>query len=152
MTYLKIGDKAPAFEGLNQKGETVRLSDFLGKKLALFFYPASDTPSCTKEACSLRDGYADLQAKGIAVLGVSPDTVKKQGRFVQKYHFQYDLIADEGMKILEAYGVWGKKKLFGISYIGVLRTTFLIDEQGYIEQIFDQVITKDHAGQILETL
>jgi thioredoxin-dependent peroxiredoxin len=152
MKHLKVGDAAPNFEAVNEKGETVRLSDFRGKKLALFFYPASGTPGCTAEACSLRDHYKDLQLKGIEVLGVSPDTVKKQQNFVKKHEFPYSIIADTDLKMLNDFGVWGPKKFMGREFDGVHRTTFLIDENGKIAHIIEKVITANHAAQLLELI
>jgi thioredoxin-dependent peroxiredoxin len=149
MKHLKVGDPAPAFEGVNEKGETVKLADFKGKKLALFFYPASGTPSCTAEACSLRDHYQDLKEKGIEILGVSPDTVKKQQGFIKKHEFPYSLIADTDLKILNEFGVWGPKKFMGREFDGVHRTTFLIDENGKIEHIVEKVESANHAAQLL---
>ena len=150
--HLKVGDPAPNFNSLNEKGEKVSLADFKGKKLALFFYPADNTPACTAAACSLRDGYAELRSKGIEMLGVSPDSVKKHSKFVDKFSFPFSLIADEDLTVLNAYGVWGWKKFMGREYDGVHRTTFLIDEKGVIEQIFDKVNTKNHAEQIMDSL
>ena len=152
MKHLKVGDPAPHFSSLNEKGEAVSLADFKGKKLALFFYPADNTPACTAAACSLRDGYSELRAKGIEMLGVSPDSVKKHLKFVDKFSFPFSLIADEDLTVLKAYGVWGWKKFMGREYDGVHRTTFLIDEKGVIEQIFDKVNTKNHAEQIMDSL
>ena len=152
MTHLKMGDPAPNFSALNEDGKKVSLKDFRGKKLALFFYPADNTPSCTAAACNLRDNYAELTAAGIAMLGVSPDSVKKHGKFIQKFQFPFSLIADEDLTVLKAYGVWGWKKFMGREYDGVHRTTFLIDEKGIIEQIFEKVNTKNHAEQIMATL
>ena len=152
MNHLKIGDKAPEFSAKNETGETISLNDFKGKKLALFFYPASGTPGCTAEACNLRDHYKELQMKGINVLGVSPDSSKKQTNFIKKYNFPYSLLADDDQKVLKTYGVWGEKKFMGRTFDGVHRTTFLINESGIIEKIFDNVKTSEHAQQILESL
>ena len=152
MTSLKAGDKAPNFKGENEKGETIALKDFKGNKLALFFYPKDDTPTCTKEACSLRDGYKKLQEKGIAVLGVSPDKAKKHEKFISKYDLPFSLLADTEQEALKAYGVWGPKKFMGREYIGVHRTTFLIDEKGKIEHVIEKVVSKDHANQIIALL
>ncbi|MFM2266990.1 MAG: hypothetical protein RL757_431 [Bacteroidota bacterium] len=150
MTNLKTGDVAPDFEALNEKGETVKLADFAGKKLILFFYPADDTPGCTAAACSLRDHYAELQKRGFEMLGVSPDTVKKHGKFITKHAFPFSLIADENQTVMNAYGVWGEKKFMGRTFDGVLRTTFVIDENGNIEHVVTKVDTKNHAEQLLE--
>lgn len=150
MTYLKEGDKAPDFTGLNEKGETVTLSDFKGKKLVLFFYPQDNTPTCTDEACSLRDGYSELKKQGFELLGVSPDTMKKHQNFIKKYKLPFPLIADTERKMIEAYGVWGEKQLFGRKYMGVIRTTFVIDAKGKIQRIISKVDKNNHAKQILE--
>lgn len=152
MTYLKVGDKAPDFKGLNEKGETVSLSDFKGKKLILFFYPKDNTPGCTAEACNLRDNYEDLKKQGFALLGVSPDSAKKHQNFIKKFDLPFPLIADTEEEILKAYGVWGEKQMFGKKYMGVIRTTFVIDGKGNIEQIIDKVDTENHASQILEAV
>ncbi len=149
MKHLKAGDKAPDFALLNEKNETVNLSDFKGKKLALFFYPADNTPTCTTEACNLRDSYADLQAQGIEVLGISPDSIKKHQGFIKKYGFPYSLLADTDRTMMNDYGVWGLKKFMGREFDGVHRTTFLIDENGIILNIIDQVKSANHAEQIL---
>ena len=150
MKHLKVGDAAPDFAALNEKDEMVNLSDFKGKKLALFFYPADNTPGCTAEACNLRDYYADLKANGIELLGVSPDSVKKHQNFIKKYAFPFSLVADTDLKMLNDYGVWGLKKFMGREFDGVHRTTFLIDENGKIEHIIDKVETGNHAAQLLE--
>jgi thioredoxin-dependent peroxiredoxin len=150
--HLKIGDAAPNFSALNEQGETVKLSDFKGKKLAIFFYPADNTPACTAAACSLRDSYGELKSAGIDMLGVSPDSQKKHQKFIKKFDFPFSLVADENMELMRAYGVWGLKKFMGREFDGVLRTTFLIDENGIIEQIFDKVNTKNHAEQIANSL
>jgi peroxiredoxin Q/BCP len=149
MISLKPGDKAPAFSSVDQDGKTVKLSDFLGQKVVLFFYPKDNTPTCTVEACNLRDNYAALQAKGYQVLGVSPDSSASHQKFIAKFDLPYRLLADTEKAILEAYGVWGKKIFMGKEVIGVLRTTFIIDEQGVIEEIIDKVKSKEHAEQIL---
>lgn len=151
MTHLKVGDKAPSFSGVNEKGEPVALSDFKGKKLILFFYPRANTPGCTAEACSLRDHYAELREKGFEMLGVSPDSEKGQQKFIDNYNFPFHLLADQGKEVLKSYGVWGLKKFMGKEHMGVLRTTFVIDENGVIERVFDKVNTKEHAQQVLET-
>lgn len=149
---LKPGDKAPEFKGVTDKEETISLADFKGKKLALYFYPKDDTPGCTAEACSLRDGYSQLRKEGVAIVGVSPDKVAKHKKFVDKYDLPFPLIADESHEIMENYGVWGLKKFMGREYMGVIRTSFLIDEEGQILHIIDKVKTKDHANQILDLL
>lgn len=152
MALLQVGDKIPDVSGVNENGETISLKQFEGKKLALFFYPKSGTPGCTAEACSLRDYYAEIKAKGVEVLGVSPDPIKKQKGFIEKYNFPYSLIADTDKTITQAFGAWGPKKFMGRSYEGTLRSTFLIDENGIIEKVFDKVDTEEHAKQILEVL
>ena len=149
MFHLKQGDSAPDFAAPNEKGQTVRLADFKGKKLVLYFYPKDDTPGCTAEACSLRDGYAEFISKGYAILGVSPDSVKKHVKFQEKYQLPFSLLADEDHGGATAYGVWGPKKFMGRSYDGIHRTTFVIDENGKIERIIDKVDTGNHAGQVL---
>ncbi len=152
MTTLKAGDKAPNFTSVNENGETISLSDFLGKKVILFFYPKDDSPGCTKEACSLRDNYRKLTKAGYTILGVSPDKYTKHKKFIDKYEFQYSLVADPEKEIINSYGLWGPKKFMGREVIGVYRTTFLIDEKGLIEHVFTKVKTKDHADQILEQI
>lgn len=151
MTHLKVGDKAPDFSGLNEKGETISLSDFEGKKLILFFYPKDNTPSCTAAACNLSDNYDDLRAKGFEMLGVSPDSARKHQNFIKKYEFPFSLIADTEKVMLNQFGVWGEKQMYGKTYEGVLRTTFVIDENGVIEKVFSKVKTKEHTAQILES-
>ncbi len=149
MKHLKVGDKAPDFAVPNESGTIIKLSDFKGKKVALFFYPADNTPTCTTEACNLRDNYADLQAQGIEVLGVSPDSPKKHQGFIKKFAFSYSLLADTDGVMMNAYGVWGPKKFMGREFDGVHRTTFLINEKGMIEKIIEKVEAKNHAAQIL---
>ena len=151
MTTLKLGDKAPNFIAKDEQGKTISLSDYKGKKLVLFFYPAASTPTCTVEACNLRDHYSDLKNKGYEILGVSADTQKKQSNFKDKYEFPYPLLADEDKKVVNAFGVWGPKKFMGREYDGIHRTTFVIDENGVIEKVIDKVKAKEHALQILET-
>lgn len=151
MTKLKPGDKAPNFISKDEKGNTISLSDYKGNKLVLFFYPAANTPTCTVEACNLRDHYSDLKNKGYKILGVSADTQKKQSNFKNKYKFQYPLLADEDKKVINAFGVWGPKKFMGREFDGIHRVTFVIDENGIIEKVIDNVKAKEHALQILET-
>jgi thioredoxin-dependent peroxiredoxin len=148
MKHLKVGDYAPYFAVPNESGIIVKLSDFIGKKVALFFYPADNTPTCTIEACNLRDNYSALQAQGIEVIGISPDGVKKHQNFIKKFDFPYSLLADTEGVMLNAYGVWGPKKFMGREFDGVHRTTFLINEKGIIEKIIDIVQSKNHAAQI----
>lgn len=152
MATLKKGDKAPYFEGVNQQGKIISLNDFNGKKLILYFYPKDDTPGCTAESCNLNDNYQTWLNKGYEVVGVSPDSVKSHQKFVDKFGLKFNLIADEEKKILESYGAWGEKKMYGKPYMGVLRTTFVIDESALIEEIFDKVDTKDHSNQIIKAL
>lgn len=149
MTKLKIGDRAPEFTGLTEKNTTISLSDYKGKKLVLYFYPRDNTPGCTIESCNLRDYYASFIKQGYEVLGVSPDSVKKHQNFIRKFELPFSLLADTDLKVCNLYGVWGDKKLFGVSYQGVIRTTFVINESGIIEKIIDDVKTSDHANQIL---
>ena len=148
---LEVGDKAPAFNAKDQNGSMIKLSDFKGKKVILFFYPEDDTPTCTEEACNLRDNYSLLRKKGFVTLGVSPQDITSHKRFAMKFDLPYSLLADPDRKITEAYECWAKKKLFGHEYMGVLRTTFIIDEKGYIEKIFRKVFSKRHTSQILDS-
>ena len=152
MTQLKEGDAAPDFTGTLSTGETISLSDYAGKKLVLYFYPKDNTPGCTAEACSLRDGYAELRNLNYEILGVSPDPVAKHQKFINKYELPFELIADEDHAVMNAYGVWGPKKFMGRTYDGVHRITFVIDEQGIIAKVITKVKTKDHAGQILDVM
>ena len=149
MITLKEGDKAPAFTGKDQDGKTIALSAFKGKKLVLYFYSEAGSPTCTIESCNLRDNYALLKKNGFEVLGVSPDEAAKQKKFEQKYKLPFRLIADHDNKITEAYGVRDMKKLFGREYMGILRTTFIIDEKGMISKIFLKPKNKAHAEEIL---
>ena len=150
MTTLKEGDKAPDFKAEDQDGNEIKLSDYKGKKLVLFFYPKASTPGCTAEACNLNDNLDVLNNKGYEVLGVSADSKKRQQNFKKKYDFKYPLLADEDKSVINAYGVWGPKKFMGKEYEGIHRTTFLIDEEGKIEAVIKKVKTKAHAEQILE--
>ena len=152
MITLKEGDKAPAFTGRDQDGNKISLSDYKGKKLLLYFYPEADTPTCTIESCNLRDNYGLLKRNGFAVVGVSPDDEKKQKKFEIKYKLPFPLIADTNHDILEKYGVWDQKKLFGHEYMGVLRTTFVIDEKGVIRKIFTRPKNKSHAEEIIAAM
>lgn len=152
MKKLKEGDKAPVFEGKDQGGKTVNLSDFRGKKVILYFYPKDDTPGCTLEACNLRDNHTELIKRGFEVLGVSPDSEKSHTRFAGKYNLPFPLIADTEKQILNEYGVWGEKNMYGKISMGVLRTTFIINEEGIIEKVFSKVDTKNHTKQILDGL
>jgi thioredoxin-dependent peroxiredoxin len=149
---VKPGSKAPAFAGLDQSGKTIALKDFKGKKVALYFYPKDSTPTCTVQACNLRDNYAALLKVGIQVIGVSIDSVKSHQKFAQKFELPFPLIADEDKKIVDAYGVWREKQFMGKHYIGIHRTTFLIDEVGKIKAIIEKPISKDHSAEILAAL
>ncbi len=149
---LKEGQKAPEFSGKNQNGETISLSNFKGKKLILYFYPRDNTPGCTAEACNLRDNYEILSEKGFEIVGVSPDSEKSHQNFIKKQNLPFNLIADTEKKTATAYGVWGEKKMYGKTYMGIYRTTFVISEKGIIEKIITKVKTKDHAQQILDEL
>jgi thioredoxin-dependent peroxiredoxin len=151
MPKLSVGDKAPDFSATDHNGKTIKLKELRGQKVVLFFYPADDTPACTAEACNLRDNYKSFLAKEYVVIGISPDDEKSHKKFAKKYKLPYPLIPDPDKKIANAYGVWGPKKLFGISYTGLIRTTFVIDEKGKIEDIIGRVLTKKHSAQILKT-
>ena len=148
---LNVGDKAPDFVALNEFGQSTSLSNFLGKKVILYFYPKDMTPGCTAESCNLGENYNLLQEKGFIVLGVSPDSSKSHQKFIDKYNLPFSLIADEDKAVIKAFGVWGPKKFMGKEYDGVHRTTFIIDEDGMIEKVFSKVKTKDHTNQILES-
>ena len=152
MIVLNEGDKAPAFTGTDQDGRKISLSAFRGKTLILYFYPEAGSPTCTVESCNLRDNYAALLAKGFAVVGVSPDDEGTQKKFETKYKLPFPLVADPAHRILEKYGVWDHKKLFGHEYMGVLRTTFVIDPSGVIQKIFRRPKNKAHAEEILAAL
>ena len=147
---LQIGSPAPDLSANNQKGETLSIGHFTGKKLVLYFYPKDDTPGCTAEACSLRDNYQDLIAKGFSILGVSPDTEAKHQKFIDKYNLPFDLLADTDNAVALAYGVWVEKSMYGRKYMGIARTTFVIDEQGNLAEIIEKVDTKNHATQIIK--
>jgi peroxiredoxin Q/BCP len=152
MAQLAEGAIAPQFTGKDQDGKNVHLKDFKGKKVILYFYPKDDTPGCTAEACNLRDNYDDLLKRGFAIIGVSPDDVKSHGKFRTKFDLPFSLIADPERAIINAYGAWGEKNMYGKTYEGVLRTTFVIDESGKIQKIINKVNTGDHTKQILELL
>ncbi len=151
MVELKEGDKAPAFSSVDQNGKKVALADFKGKKVVLYFYPEDDTPTCTIQACNLRDNYSLLKKEGFEVLGVSPDEAKKHKKFETKYSLPFTLVADPSHTIIDQYGVWGMKKLYGREYMGLHRTTFLIDEKGIIKKIFLRPKNKQHAEEIVKT-
>ncbi len=150
MITLKKGDQAPDFLGIDQDGKKHELADYAGKKLVVFFYPKANTPGCTAEACDLRDNYARFQANNYALLGVSADDQKAQAKFRDKFKFPFPLLADEDKSVIEAFGVWGPKKFMGREYDGIHRTTFVIDENGIIDEVISDVKTKEHAAQILK--
>jgi len=146
---LKIGNKAPGFESINQKGDKVKLSDFIGKKVVLYFYPRDNTPGCTAQACNLKDNYKTLQKNGYTILGISKDSPKSHQKFINKFDLPFDLIADEDQNVHIKYGTWIEKSMYGKNYMGTARWTFLIDEKGNIENIIQKVKTKEHTSQIL---
>ena len=147
---LKEGSTAPAFTTTDAEGNTVKLKDLRGKKVVLYFYPKDDTPGCTREACSFRDAFAEFKKRGIKILGVSPDKESEHKKFTEKYKLPFTLLADTDRSIAEAYGTWGEKKFMGRTYMGVLRTTFLIDEKGKIKKIFEKVKPDEHAREVLD--
>lgn len=149
MQTLKVGDKAPDFSVKNQDGKLISMADFKGKKLVVFFYPKASTPGCTTEACNLNDNYERFQSLGYEVLGVSADSEKRQTNFRNKYEFAYDLLADEDKEVINAFGVWGEKKFMGRVYDGIHRMTFIINEEGIIDEVISKVKTKEHTAQIL---
>jgi peroxiredoxin Q/BCP len=150
MTTLKKGDKAPNFSGIDQSGNSHSLIDYKGKKLVVFFYPKANTPGCTAEACDLRDNFSRFEANNYAILGVSADSQKAQSKFKDKFDFPFPLLADEGKSVINAFEVWGPKKFMGKEYDGIHRTTFVIDENGIIDEVISEVKTKEHASQILK--
>ncbi|QNJ98627.1 thioredoxin-dependent thiol peroxidase [Constantimarinum furrinae] len=150
MKTLKEGDKVPNFTTTDQDGNSVSLSDYKGKKLVVFFYPKANTPTCTVEACNLRDHYKELQDAGYEILGVSADTERRQKNFQNKFNFPYPLLADVDKEVIHAFGVWGPKKFMGRNYDGIHRITFLINENGIVERVIDKVKSKQHAAQILD--
>ncbi len=151
---MNIGDKIPEILGTDQDGKTVKASDFAGKKLALYFYPKDSTPGCTSEACNLRDNYQALMARGIEVIGVSVDSEQSHKKFIAKNELPFRLIADTEKTLVQAFGVWGEKSMYGRKYMGTFRTTFIIDEEGKVERIIGpkEIKVKDHANQITSTL
>ena len=149
---VKVGQKAPDFTALNDKGEKVKLSDLKGKKVVLYFYPKDDTPGCTKEACAFRDGIDEIKGQGAVVLGVSADSVDSHKKFKSKFDLNFPLLADTDKKIIESYGVWKEKSMYGKKFMGIERTTFVIDEQGKIAQIFPKVKVDQHYDEVLEAL
>ncbi len=149
---INVGDKAPEILGKNENGEEIRLSSYKGKKVALYFYPKDNTSGCTAQACSLRDGYTDLKDAGYEVIGVSVDDEASHRKFIKNHNLPFTLIADTEKTLVEAFGVWAEKKMYGRSYMGTLRTTFIIDEEGVVERIITpkEVSTKEHAFQLLQ--
>jgi peroxiredoxin Q/BCP len=149
---INVGDKAPEILGKNENGEEIRLSSYKGKKVALYFYPKDNTSGCTAQACSLRDGYTDLKNAGYEVIGVSVDDEASHRKFIKNHNLPFTLIADTEKTLVEAFGVWAEKKMYGRSYMGTLRTTFIIDEEGVVERIITpkEVSTKEHAFQLLQ--
>jgi thioredoxin-dependent peroxiredoxin len=148
-THLEEGQEAPVFTGVDQNGNKVSLTDFKGKKVVLYFYPADDTPGCTAQACNLRDNYAMLKQNGFEILGVSPDDTQSHQKFETKYNLPFALLADPQREIIDQYGVWGEKNLYGNKFMGVLRTTFVIGEDGKIQKIFKRPKTQEHAEEII---
>ena len=149
-THLEVGDKAPNFSGLDQNGIKVSLKDYLGKKLVLYFYPEDDTPTCTVQACNLRDNFSTLKANGYEIIGVSPDDVESHKKFKNKFQLPFTLVADPKHSIIDKYGVWGEKNLYGHKHMGIFRTTFVIDEKGIIQKIFKRPRNKAHAEEIMK--
>ena len=150
MITLKAGDTAPDFESIDQDGNPIKLSDFKGKKVILYFYPKDNTPGCTAESCNLRDNYEMLQKNGYIVLGVSSDNEKSHRKFIDKHELPFSLIADTDKSVHEKFGTWAEKSMYGKKYMGTLRTTFVIDEKGKIEEVIEKVKTKDHTAQIVK--
>ena len=152
MAHLQEGDTAPDFAAVDQDGNKIKLKDLRGQKVVLYFYPEDDTPTCTTEACNLRDNFPLLQQNGLAVLGVSPDDASKHKKFKEKYNLPFRLLADPAKKIIDKYGVWGEKNLYGRKYMGLMRTTFIIDEKGKILKIFKKPRSAKHSEEILKAL
>ncbi len=150
MTHLQVGDTAPDINSVDQNGEKITLEQYKGKKVVLYFYPKDMTPGCTAQSCNLAENYSSLQAKGYEVLGVSCDSVKRHQKFIEKYNLSFSLVSDENQKVVQDYGVWGLKKFMGREYMGITRTTFIIDEKGVIEEVITKVDTKNHTSQILK--
>jgi thioredoxin-dependent peroxiredoxin len=149
MTHLQEGDKAPAFSGKDASGNKISLADYKGQRVVLYFYPKDDTPTCTVQACNLRDNFALLRKEGLTVIGISPDDEKSHKKFETKFSLPFPLLADTDHKIIDKYGVWGEKQLYGRKYLGLHRTTFLIDEKGVIRKIFLKPKSKQHAEEIV---
>ena len=152
MPELKEGDLAPAIEAVDQSGEMITLKEYRGKKIVLYFYPKDNTPGCTAESCDLRDNYSQFLEKGFEVIGVSADSEKSHQNFISKYNLPFRLISDVDKKVLQDYNAWGEKKLYGKTYMGILRKTYIIDEKGYVEKIIEKVKTKEHSRQIFSEL
>lgn len=150
MNKLSVGDKAPAIHAIDQHGNEINLENFKGNKVVLYFYPKDNTPGCTAQACNLRDNYESMLKQGYKVIGVSPDSEKSHQKFTDKFDLPFPLIPDTEKKVIQDYGVWGRKKFMGREYDGVFRTTFVIDEEGKIEEIIEKVDTKNHTEQILK--
>lgn len=146
---LNVGDKAPNFKSVNQKGENIELKNYLGKKVILYFYPRDNTPGCTAQACDLRDNQNNLEKENYVVLGISKDSVKSHQKFIEKFNLNFDLISDEDTSVHKLYGTWVEKKMYGKTYMGTARNTFIIDEKGKISDIITKVKTKEHSNQIL---
>ena len=152
MPELKEGDLAPAIKAVDQNGELITLKEYRGKKIVLYFYPKDNTPGCTAESCDLRDNYSQFLEKGFEVIGVSADSEKSHQNFISKYSLPFRLISDVGKKVLQDYNAWGEKQMYGKSYMGILRKTYIIDEKGYVEKIIEKVNTKEHSKQIFSEL
>ena len=152
MSDLKVGDLAPAIKASDENGEIITLEEYRGKKVVLYFYPRDNTPGCTAEACDLRDNYSEFKDKGFEIIGVSADSQQSHIKFKNKYDLPFRLISDVDRKVLQDYWAWGQKKLYGKTYMGILRKTFIIDEEGYVEKIIEKVKTKEHSKQIFAEL
>jgi peroxiredoxin Q/BCP len=150
MKHIKEGDKAPAFNGIDQNGNTITLEQYRGKKLVLYFYPKDNTPGCSAEACNIRDNYQEFIDKGYEVLGVSADSQKSHQNFIKKFDIPFPLLSDPEKEVIKDYGAWGEKSMYGKKYEGILRKTFIISEDGFVERIIEKVKTKDHAKQIFD--
>ncbi|MCA1951347.1 MAG: thioredoxin-dependent thiol peroxidase [Treponema sp.] len=149
---LQIGDKMPTFELPDQEGKLVKSSDFAGKPLVVYFYPKDDTPGCTKEACSFRDSFKEFTDRGVAVIGISADTAQAHGKFASKYNLPFILLSDPDKSVIKAFGAWGEKKMYGKSYEGIIRSTFVIDAEGNVKKVFPKVKPEDHAQEVLKAL